>query len=181
MTFSKYLGPLVLSATLYAGVAQASSESAATDLFRHAGQSEHYFNNSYGYAIFPTIGKAGLVVGAAHGDGYVYEKGRRIGRTSVTQLSIGMQAGGAAYSQIIFFADKHALDEFTTGNFEFSADGASAGTNGADAGASVGKHDATTAGEYTHGVAVFTIAKGGLMYEAKLAGQKYSFKPTAKR
>ena len=185
MNFKPYLGAALLTSVLLANPAFASKDSDTAALFHHAGQSAHYFDTSYGYAVFPTIGKAGLVVGAARGTGHVYVHGKRIGRTTVTQLSVGFQAGGAAYSQIIFFADKSALDEFTQGNFEFSADvgaiaitaaaSASAGTSGTDAAASAGKHDAATAGQYNHGVAVFTIAKGGLMYEAKLAGQKYTF------
>jgi lipid-binding SYLF domain-containing protein len=107
----------------------------------------------------------------------------------VTQLSIGFQAGGQAFSQMIFFKDKRALDEFTSGNFEFGADvsavaitaaaSAGAGTTGAAAGASGGKKDATTAGEYHNGMAVFTIAKGGLMYQAAVGGQKFTYKAKA--
>jgi lipid-binding SYLF domain-containing protein len=108
----------------------------------------------------------------------------------VTQLSIGLQAGGQAYSEIVFFQDKRSLDEFTSGNFEFGAGmnaiaitaaaGASTGTTGSEAGASGGKKDATTAGKYYKGMAVFTIAKGGLMYEASISGQKFKFKKTGK-
>ena len=135
---------------------------------------------------FPTIGKGGLVVGAAHGSGRVYEKGRAIGETSMTQVSVGFQAGGQAYSEIIFFKDKRALQEFTSGNFEFSADAsavaitagasASAATTGAGAGANGGKKDATTAGGYCKGMAVFIIAKGGLTYREAVAGQRFSYK-----
>ncbi len=176
---------LLIAALGFAVAAQASSDAAATNLFRHAGESASYFSNSYGYAIFPTIGKAGLGIGGAHGDGHVYAQGRKIGRTSMTQLSVGLQAGGEAYSQIIFFENKAALDTFTSGNFEFSAGvnavaitaaaSATAGTEGARAGASGGRKDATTEGGYHEGMAVFTIAKGGLMYQAVLAGQKYSY------
>jgi len=140
--------------------------------------------------VFPTIGKAGLGVGGAHGSGHVYMGGHRIGRTTVTQLSFGMQAGGEAFSQIIFFEDKRALDNFTTGKFEFGADvsavaitaaaSVDAGTTGADVAASGGKHDATAASEYHNGFAVFTIAKGGLMYEAAVTGEKFSYTPAGK-
>jgi lipid-binding SYLF domain-containing protein len=102
-------------------------------------------------------------------------------------VSVGFQAGGKAYSEIIFFRDKAALDEFESGNFEFGADAsvtaitasadASAATNGTQAGASGGEKDATTRGHYYKGMAVFTIAKGGLMYQAAIAGQKFTFKP----
>ncbi len=176
---------LVTALGLTAGVANASRDSDTAKLFRDSNQSGDFFNKSYGYAVFPTIGKGGLGIGAAHGTGHLYAHGKRLGRVTMNQLSVGFQAGGEAYSEIIFFKDKASLDEFTSGNFEFSADvgaiaitasaDASVGTTGADAGASVGKRDAATAGEYNKGLAVFTIAKGGLMYNATVAGQKFSY------
>jgi lipid-binding SYLF domain-containing protein len=157
------------------------------ELFRNAGESAEFFKNCYAYAVFPTIKKGGLVVGGAHGDGRVYVHGKYIGDTSMTQLSVGLQAGGEAYSQIVFFEDQRALEEFTKGDYEFGADagavaitaaaGASAGTTGASAGASGGKKDATTSGRYHKGVAVFTIVKGGAMAQATVAGQKFKFRP----
>ena len=105
----------------------------------------------------------------------------------MNQVSVGLQAGGQAFSQIIFFEDQHAFEEFTSGNFEFGAAagavaitasaGASAGTGGTSAGASGGKNDAKTVGQFHKGMAVFTVAKGGLMYEATIAGQKFKYKP----
>lgn len=105
----------------------------------------------------------------------------------MTQLTVGLQLGGQAFSQIIFFEDKRAFDEFTNGNFEFGAQatavaitaGASAAatTTGDSASASGGKHDATTVGKYHNGMATFTVAKGGLMYEASVGGQKFSYTP----
>jgi lipid-binding SYLF domain-containing protein len=172
-------------AMMAAAVAVASDYSETIDLFKHAGQSAAFFDKSYGYAVFPTIGKGGLIVGAAHGNGHVYEHGKYVGDTSVTQVSVGFQAGGQAYSQIIFFEDKRAFDEFSSGNFEFDAGvsavaitaaaSGSAGTNGANAGASTYKKDAGTTGKYYKGMAVFTIVKGGAMYEAAVAGQKFSY------
>jgi len=167
-------------------VASANKYTDTITLFKNAGESASFFGSCYGYAVFPTIGKGGLIVGGAHGSGHVYEKGKYIGNTSVTQLSVGFQAGGQAYSEIIFFEDKRALDEFTNGNFEFEAGvsavaitaaaNASAGTSGATATASGGKKDATTAGaSYYKGLKVFTIVKGGAMYEASVAGQKFKF------
>ena len=160
------------------------------DLFKNAGQSATFFTSSYGYAVFPTIGKGGFVVGGAHGKGQVYERRQYVGDTTITKVSIGLQAGGEVYSQIIFFQDKRAFDEFTSGNFEFGA-GVSAvvitaaasgetGTTGANVSASGGKKDATTAGAYHKGMAVFTIVKGGAMAEASVAGQKFSYTPRAK-
>jgi lipid-binding SYLF domain-containing protein len=105
----------------------------------------------------------------------------------MTQLTIGLQLGGQAYSQIIFFQDKRAFDEFTSGNFEFGAQAtavaitagaqAQAGTTGTGAGASGTQEHAKTAGGYHKGMAVFTVAKGGLMYEASIGGQKFSYTP----
>ena len=126
--------------------------------------------------------------GGAYGKGRVYEQGKHVGNTSMTQVTVGFQLGGQAYSQIIFFEDKRAFDEFTSGNFEFGAQatavaitaGASAAatTTGSAAGASGGRHDATTAGAgYHKGMATFTVATGGLMYEASVGGQKFSYTP----
>jgi lipid-binding SYLF domain-containing protein len=177
----------LFSALLLWGVdAWADSYSDTITLFRNAGESAAFFQNCYGYAVFPTIGKGGLIVGAAHGRGRVYVHEQYVGDTSMTQLSIGLQAGGQAYSQIIFFEDQRAFDEFTNGNFEFGADvsavaitaaaGASAGTAGANAGASGGKKDASTSGRYYKGLAVFTIVKGGAMLQASVAGQKFKYR-----
>jgi lipid-binding SYLF domain-containing protein len=155
-------------------------------IFKSAVESGNFFKTAYGYAVFPTIGKGGIVVGGAYGEGRVFEKGKAIGDTSMTQLSVGLQLGGQAYSEIVFFEDQRALKEFTSGDFEFGADAsvvaitaaanASASTSGNSAGASGGKKDATAVGRYFKGMATFTVAKGGLMYEAAIAGQKFSYK-----
>jgi len=179
---------LLVAVQCFAGAwALADSYSDTVALFRNAGASASFFNACYGYAVFPTIGKGGLVVGAAHGKGKVYVQGKYLGDSSMTQLSVGLQAGGQAYSQIVFFEDQRALKDFTSGDFEFGADAsavaltagaeASAGTAGASAGASGGKKDAVTAGSYHNGVAIFTIVKGGAMYQATVAGQKFKFTP----
>jgi lipid-binding SYLF domain-containing protein len=124
-----------------------------------------FFKKAYGYAIFPTVGKGGIGIGGAYGKGEVYERGQLVGRSSLTQLTIGFQLGGQAYSEIIFFKDKNALNDFKSGNFEF---GAQASAVAVTAGASA---DA----DYDNGVAIFTLAKGGLMYEASVGGQKFSY------
>lgn len=170
------------------GIAHADRYSDTLEVFKNAGASGAFFAKSYAYAVFPTIGSGALVVGGAHGKGRVYVHGAHTGNASVTQVSVGFQAGGKAYSEIIFFEDKRALDEFESGNFEFGADasvvaitaGANAGvaTNGVSAGASAGQNDSTTRGSsYQKGMAVFTVAKGGLMYSASIAGQKFSYTP----
>jgi Las17-binding protein actin regulator len=173
---------------LASGVARADRYTDTIALFKSAGDSAAFFGRSYAYAVFPLIGEGGLIGAAAHGTGCVYPGGAVIGRTSMTQLSLGFQAGGKAYSEIIFFQDKRALDEFESGSFEFAAGAsaiavtasanAQAGTTGAESGASGGEKDARTdSAGFTKGMAVFTIAKGGLMYAAAIAGQKFSYTP----
>jgi lipid-binding SYLF domain-containing protein len=183
------VSPLVFFATLLlaATAALADEYSDTISIFKNAGESGTYFNNSYGYAVFPTVGKGGLGVGAAHGSGRAYVQGAYVADVKVTQVSIGLQAGGQAFSQIVFFQDKRAFDEFAKGSYEFDATvqavaitasaTASAGTAGAAAGAAGGKKDASTAGKYYKGVAVFTVAKGGLMYQAAVGGQKFKYTP----
>ena len=124
-----------------------------------------FFEQAYGYAVFPTIGKGGMGISVAYGEGLVYEQGRVVDETTVTQLTLGFQFGGQAYSELIFFKDKAALDRFRTGDFEFSAQASAVAVK---AGVS-----ATT--DYNDGVAVFTQTRGGLMYEATLGGQKFSY------
>ena len=167
--------------------ARADEWSDTEALFKNAGQSGKHFKDAYGWAVFPTIGKGGIGIGGAHGSGRVYARGKYVGDTSMTQVTVGLQLGGQAFSEIIFFQDERSFKEFTSGNFEFSAQAsavaitagasASASTGGSTAGASGGKKDATTAGDYHKGMAVYTIAKGGLMYEAAIGGQKFKYKP----
>jgi lipid-binding SYLF domain-containing protein len=172
---------------LPAAAAWADDYSDTIAKFKDAGASSGFFGNSYGYAVFPNIAKGGLGVGAAHGKGRVFRQGKHVGDTSMTQVSVGLQMGGQAYSQIIFFKDQAAFDKFTSGNFAFDASvgavaikasaGASAGTTGSTAGASSSQKGPATAGGYQNGMAVFTIVKGGAMYEASVAGQKFSYTP----
>ena len=116
------LAPVLL---LIASVAHADKYTDTINLFKNAGESAAFFHNCYGYAVFPTVGEGGLGVGGAYGKGRVYAHGRYVGDVTMGQLSVGFQAGGKAYSEMIFFEDKRALDEFESGTFEFSA-GASA-------------------------------------------------------
>ena len=187
-----YLIRATLLTTLLLGAPAALAQDSydkAISAFRQAGGTDYFFNSAYGYAVFPTIGKGGIGIGGAHGGGRVYAGGRHVGDSTMTQLTVGFQLGGQAFSQIIFFENEQSFKDFTAGNFEFSAQatgviitaGASAEANtggGMAAGASGGRNDATTAhAGYRKGMAVFTVAKGGLMYEAALAGQKYSYTP----
>jgi lipid-binding SYLF domain-containing protein len=182
------ISSLVFIATLLLVAATASADEFddTVAIFKNSGESAAFFAHSYAYLVFPTVGKGGLGVGAAHGSGRAYEQGKYVGDVKMNQLSIGAQAGGQAFSQIVFFEDKHAFEDFTRGEFEFDATvqavaitasaTASAGSTGTSAGAAGGKKDAATAGNYRKGLAVFTVAKGGLMYQAAVAGQKFKYK-----
>jgi lipid-binding SYLF domain-containing protein len=171
---------------LVAATASADEFDDTISIFKNAGESGAFFDKAYGYAVFPTVGKGGFGVGAAHGSGRVFVQGKYVGDVKVNQVSVGLQAGGQAFSQIIFFQDKRSFDEFASGSYEFDATvqavaitasaTASAGTAGAAAGAAGGKKDAATAGNYHKGMAVFTVAKGGLMYQAAVGGQKFKYK-----
>ena len=183
VALSSMFGPLALAADDAAECAETAK------LFQDAGESAGYFKNSYGYAVFPTIGKAGLGIGGAHGSGCVYEKGKQVGTAKMNQLSFGWQAGAQGYSLLVFFEDDRAFKDFTSGNFEFGAKAsavaitagasAGAGTGGTSSGASAGKKDATTQTRtgYEKGMASFSIIKGGLMYEAALGGAKFKYDP----
>ena len=128
---------VALAFTVASPHAAADDYKKTVELFQNAGESGELFARSYGYAVFPTVGKGGLGVGGAVGTGRVYEQGRYIGDVLLTQLSVGFQAGGQAYSQIVLLQDKRALDEFTSGEFGFGAGvGAVAVTAGASASAS---------------------------------------------
>jgi lipid-binding SYLF domain-containing protein len=181
---------LLLSAlvALPTGALQADEYSEVVEQFRNAPESRGFFRHSYGYAVFPVIGRAGIGLGGAHGRGRVYRGGTHVGNTRVSQVTLGLQLGAQSYSQIIFFEDERAFREFTGGNYEFGAQAqaiaitasASASANtagGATGGATTGPGEVATAGAYHRGMAVFTVARGGLMYEASIGGQKFSYSP----
>lgn len=158
-------------------------------VFRKSPVVQPFFDTAYGYAVFPTIGKGGIaIVGGAYGKGRVYRQGSITGHVSLSKVSVGPQLGGQAFSEIIFFQDQRAYEEFTSGRFEFDASmsavvitagaQAKAGTEGTTAGASAGSDTAIQAKiSYTKGLAVFIHTKGGLMYEAAIGGQKFDFTP----
>jgi lipid-binding SYLF domain-containing protein len=127
---------------------------------------KNLFDNAYGYVIFPNIGKGGLGVGAATGNGVVYEKGEIAGMANMKQLTVGFQAGGQAYREVIFFETAEELNRFKENKIEFSGQASAvAATQGASANV-----------KYKNGVLIFTKAKGGLMYEASVGGQKFTFR-----
>ncbi len=126
---------------------------------------EKIFADAVGYAVFPTVGKGAIGIGGARGKGWVYERGQIIGKSTLTQVSIGLQLGGQAYSEIVFFQTRQALDNFRLGHLRLDAQ--------ASAVALTARASADLA--YRNGVAIVTMAKGGLMYEASVGGQKFSF------
>ncbi len=126
-----------------------------------------FFDAAKGYAVFPTIGKGGFVVGGAYGKGVLYEKGKHVGYCDLSQGSIGLQIGGQGYSEIIFFQTADALRTFKAGEFAFA---------GQVSGVAV-KAGASADADYQAGVAVFTRPKGGLMGEASIGGQNFTFEP----
>lgn len=153
--------------------------------FKKAPAVQPYFSKSYGYAVFPTVGKGGIGIGGAYGSGKVYKGGVVTGKVSLTKVTIGLQLGGQAFSEIIFFEDARAYKDFTGGEFEFDAAAsavaitagaqAKAGTEGATASAGVGGSGKQAKTNYRKGMAIFTYTKGGLMYEAAIGGQKFKF------
>ncbi|KPK55939.1 MAG: hypothetical protein AMS22_02850 [Thiotrichales bacterium SG8_50] len=190
MTKLRFFLALALSTIVLSPALAVEDMSSTIKIFNDSPVVQPYFANAYGYAVFPTIGKGGIGIGGAHGKGQVYQGGKVTGTTSMTQLTIGLQLGGQAYSQLIFFEDKRAYDEFTSGNFEFGAQAsavaitagatAQASTGGTGASATAGGTAGKQSASYQKGMAVFTHAKGGLMYEASIGGQKFSFEPVGK-
>ncbi|EED36586.1 conserved hypothetical protein [Luminiphilus syltensis NOR5-1B] len=177
----------LLTSLFWAMTVSADNFDEALQSFKLQEETSPYFEAAHAYALFPTIGKGGIGIGGAYGKGRVYEQGTYIGDASMSQLSIGLQFGGQAYSMVIFFEDERALTEFTSGNFEFGAQASAvaltAGVSaeattggGVSATASGGKNDASQIQTgYRKGMATFTVAKGGAMYEATLGGQKFKY------
>lgn len=168
--------------------ANAEDYSSTITMFRGSPVVAKFFKNSYGYAVFPTIGKGAYVVGGSYGEGQVYQHGKVKGKTTVIEGSIGFQAGGEAFSEIIFLKDKRAYDAFTSGKFEFDATAqavvitagadAQVATTGATAGATAGSRGGVHAKTgYVNGIATFVHAQGGLMIGVSVGGQKFTFEP----
>jgi lipid-binding SYLF domain-containing protein len=179
-TISKFLRPgflLLLSAIISTTILKAQdskqerieddSKAAKSEFIKTDKLMQSLFDNAAGYVIFPNVGKGAVGVGGAAGNGIVYEKGKATGTATLKQLTVGLQMGGQVYSEVIFFETKDALDKFKDGKFEFSG----------QASAVAVKAGASTNVKYREGVLVFTQAKGGLMYEASVGGQKFSYSP----
>ena len=128
---------------------------------------QKFFDAAAGYAVFPSVGKGAVGVGGAYGRGELFEGGKMTGYCTLKQASIGLALGGQKYTELIFFENKAALDHFKSGNFAFAA----------QASAVALKSGVAANAKYENGVAVFTMGEAGLMYEASIGGQKFSFEP----
>ncbi|MCO4293806.1 YSC84-related protein [Solitalea sp. MAHUQ-68] len=143
----------------------ADCDTAKAEFLRTDALLKNLFAGAYGYVILPNVGKGGMVVGGASGNGFVYEKDKIVGKAQMTQVTVGFQFGGQAYRELLFFENKAALDHFKANKVEFSAQASAvAATAGASANA-----------KYTNGIMIFTQQKGGVMYEASVGGQKFKF------
>ena len=179
---------LALVVTLVSGAAEVKDYSSTISVFKSSPNVQPFFKNAYGYAVFPTVGKAAFIVGGAYGEGQVYRGGKATGTAKLVHASIGWQLGGKAYSEIVFFQDKRAYDTFISGEFAFDANAsavaitagasAQASTAGSSASATAGpKTGAQSEANYKNGMATFVHHKGGLMGALALGGQKFSYAP----
>lgn len=144
-----------------------NSKEALNKMIKETPRLQIFKDKAYGYAVFPRVTKVGIGIGGAAGRGIVFKNHKVIGSSSLKQASIGLQLGGQQYSEVIFFENKKAYDHFINGNLKFDAQASAVAIT---VGASVNV-------AYHNGVAVFTRVKGGLMYEASIGGQHFSFKP----
>jgi len=184
---SQVCAVLLLALPGLAAAQEVEDYSQTIELFQGIPSVAPYFDSAYGYAVWRRIARGGLGIGAATGRGQVYVNGQVTGFARLVDISIGFQAGGQAYRQIIFFQNQAAYEEFTGGGFEFDAQAsavavtasaqASSGTQGSQATAGAAGATSAAGGGYTNGMAVFTMATGGLMYQATIAGQRYNFRP----
>jgi len=146
------------------------ANTAIKDLKRADPGLSRFFDDAAGYAVFATVGKGAVGIGGAHGTGVLFEKGTSVGEATLTQVTVGLQLGGQAYSEVIFFETEKSLADFKKGGFAMAAQvSAVAASAGASANA-----------KYVQGVSVFTLSKGGLMAEASVGGQKFSYRPFRK-
>lgn len=143
----------------------ADTKEAKADFIKTDGLMSALFNKAFAYAIFPNVGKGGLGVGGAFGNGEVYQNGKRIGTAKLSQITVGLQAGGQAYREVIFFETEKDLERFKGNKLEFSAQTSAVAV----------KDGASGTAKYSDGVMIFTQTKGGLMYEASIGGQTFKF------
>jgi lipid-binding SYLF domain-containing protein len=179
---------LFIAVLTLASPIQADQYADTIEVYKNSETVRPFFDSAYGYAVFPAVGKGGVGIGGAFGKGRVYKQGKVTGSVTLVKATIGFQLGGQAFSEMIFFEDKRAYDDFTSGNFEFDATAsavaitagvqAKAGTQGTTAGVSAGPATGKQApSSYRKGMAVFIHTIGGFMYEASIGGQKFTFTP----
>ena len=150
--------------------ALADEYSDAADAFRKASQSASFFSNAYGYAVFPTIGKGGIGIGGAHGNGVLFENGQPVGKVTMNQVTVGAQLGGQEFAEIIFLETPRNVSDLKFGKTKFSAEASAVALS----------EGASAKAKFTDGVAVFTATKGGMMFEASVGGQKFKYTPHKK-
>jgi len=171
-----------------AGAAAADEYQDTIDMFKRSPMVASYFESAYGYAVFPTVGKGGVIIGGAYGKGQVYQAGKITGIATLMKMSVGFQLGGQAIAQVIFFENQQAYDTFTSGSFEFGAAASAViatfsaqgelGTTGNTAGASLSPTGTSQlSGGYNQGMMVFIHGLGGFMYEVSIGGQRFDFRP----
>ncbi len=146
---------------------QSQSQQAIASMQTADSSMKSFMDTAAGYAVFPDVGKGGFIVGGAHGKGLLYEKGVVTGQTTMTQASIGAQAGGQSFAEIIFFQTPQAMVDFKASKFEMSAEVSAVAI----------REGASKAAQYQNGVAVFTLPKKGLMVSASVGGQKFKYEP----
>ncbi len=179
---------LALLLPFQASAQEVKDYSSTIEVFKSFPAVQPFFKNSYGYAVFPTVGKAAFIVGGAYGEGQVYRNGKVTGKSHLMHASLGLQLGGKAFSEIVFFENKQAYDAFTSGSFEFDANAsavavtagvqAKASTTGNTASATAGpKTGAQADTVYRKGMITFVHARGGLMAGLSVGGQKFNFDP----
>ncbi len=163
-----FAGAFISTATAGWDPAEADHARQSAESFRSNSGLSRFFENAYGFVVFPDVYKGGfMMLGGGHGKGYVYEQNNLVGRSTITQLNIGPQFGGQSFSEIIFFKGKHDLDNFKEGNFELNAQVA----------AIIVTTGMATNTDYSNGVSVFVLPKAGVMAEATVGGQKFSYQP----
>lgn len=146
---------------------ETEAEWAMSSILKKEPKLETFKEEAYGYAIFPKVTKAAIGVGGAAGNGIVYEQEVAVGKAHLKQATVGIQFGGQQYVEVIFFEDKETFEKFTNGKLKFNA----------QASAVALKSGASVDAAYQDGVAVFTMTKGGVMYEASLGGQHFKYRP----
>jgi lipid-binding SYLF domain-containing protein len=144
----------------------ADSKKAIKTFNRTDASMKRLFDNSYASVVFPNVGKGGLGIGGAFGNGIVFQKNRAVGTANLSLLSIGLQAGGQGYREVIFFENKSNFDEFKENNLKLSA----------QTSAVIAASGASANVNYANGILIFAQLKGGLMYEASVGGQSFNYK-----